>query len=175
MSEFSFMHALLPERGLHSLLFYTIILFAISSTIAAFGVIGAWYSYRNALSTFSSRLGARTLFYHFTILILRSRDPHVLEHSLNIIASAGLSAVWIGGAVWSQFFAADIWGYKFCVGCWGWDILRLYGGFVAAAEGIILGTSAALFIRGRAARSNPNSQGWAPGNRAIRVMSEQRI
>ncbi|KAL5631364.1 hypothetical protein ACGC1H_007025 [Rhizoctonia solani] len=154
MSKFSCMYALLPKPERYSLLFYTTFLFAVSSIIAAFGVTGAWYFYSNALTTFSSRLGARTLFYHFTILLLRSRDPNVLEHGLNIITSMALGAVWIGGAIWSQFFGADIWGYKFCVGCQGWDNLRLYGGFIAAAEGVILGTSAALFIWSRATRSS---------------------
>ncbi|CAE6513626.1 unnamed protein product [Rhizoctonia solani] len=148
------MYPLLPNRERHSLLSYTTFLFAVSSIIAAFGVIGSLYFYSNALTTFSSRLGARTLFYHFTILLLRSRDPNVLEHSLNIIALMALSAVWIGGAIWAQFSEADIWGYKFCVGCQGWDNLRLYGGLIAAAEGVILGMSAALFIRSRATRSS---------------------
>ncbi|CAE6453807.1 unnamed protein product [Rhizoctonia solani] len=154
MNKFSFVYTLLPERRRHSLLLYTIILFAVSSVIAMFGIAGAWYPYRDALSTFSSRLGVRTLFYHVIILFLRSRDPNILEHGLNIIASMALSAIWIGGAIWTQFFGADIWGYTFCVGCRGWDSSRLYGGTVAAAEAIILGMSAALFIWNRTARSN---------------------
>ncbi|KAH7339696.1 hypothetical protein B0J17DRAFT_716697 [Rhizoctonia solani] len=152
MSVFTFIYALLPKRGRHSLLHHTIILFAISSAIAAVGVMGAWYSYGNALTTFSSRLGARTLFYHLTILLLRTRDPNVLEHGLNIITSMALGAVWIGGAIWSLFFGADIWGYKFCAGCRRWDILESYGGLIAAAEGVVLCTSAALFFWSRAAR-----------------------
>ncbi|ELU42617.1 hypothetical protein AG1IA_03336 [Rhizoctonia solani AG-1 IA] len=117
----------------------------------SFGVAGSWYIYRSIFATFSSRLGARTLLYHLAVILLRLRNPKILEHVLNIIASIALSFIWIGGAVWSQWFDADIWGYKLCVGCQGWGILKFHGGILAGIEATILAMSATLFIRSRVA------------------------
>ncbi|CAE6417251.1 unnamed protein product [Rhizoctonia solani] len=173
MGRMSFLNALFPERKRHSLLPYTMALFACSSTIAMLGVVGAWYTYRSTFTTFSSRLGARTLFYHLVIVLLRFRNPEILEHILNIIASITLSAVWIGGAIWSQFFAADIWGYRLCVGCRGWDVLELHGGIIAGVEAIILAASATLFVQSRVAGSS-HRELWENERHEV-VLLEQRV
>jgi hypothetical protein len=153
MGKLSFLGALFPERKPDSLLSYTMVLFACSSIIAMLGVVSSWHVYRSIFATFASRLGIRTLSYHLIVILVRFRNPETLEHILNIVASITLSAIWIGGAIWTQLSTADIWGYKLCVGCRGWDVLELHGGIIAGVEAVILATSGALFIRSRIGQS----------------------
>lgn len=136
----------LPTHGLLSQL---LLLFTLSSVVNSGGILASYQAYNQFFTTFASRVGVRTLIYHVVILVLRRRDPHIFENIFNILALFILCVMWFGGAAWWYFSDADIWGYKTCRGCPGWERLRTYGGWPAALEAVVLGACMVLCVRNR--------------------------
>lgn len=138
----------LSERH-YTLLASLLALFSVSSTVSVIGIFGPLYMYGSP-STFAAGIGLRTLGHHMMILFLRWHDIGVLQHGLNITTQIAVSVVWFGGAIWSQYFEADIWGYKLCAGCHSWMLLGKFGGLIAAVESAMLIICAVLCIQLRA-------------------------
>ncbi|KAG8708719.1 hypothetical protein FRC08_018751 [Ceratobasidium sp. 394] len=132
------------------LLVKLLILFTVSSAISLSGVLASHRAYNDPFTTFIARLGIRTFLYHLGVLYVRLReDPHIFEHFCNIGILTVLCIIWVGGGIWSFYYGADLWGYKACRGCPGWELLRERGDWLVALESVVLVTCLVLCVQHR--------------------------